>query len=74
VLKRDGERGGERGTEQFVSAAERVGWIYSWSRVRRESDGGAQIVKIIHFFSVPHHANTREPKAQLYDRTELVQN
>jgi len=26
------------------------------------------------FFSVPHHANTPESKAQLYDRTELEQN
>jgi hypothetical protein len=53
---------------------ERPEQIRGWSRDRRESDVVAQILKIIHFFSVPHHANTRESKAQLYDRTELVQN
>ena len=74
MLTRDGERGGEHVSEHFGSAAERAERIFCWSRGRRGSDVVAQIVKIIHFFSVPHHANTRESKAQLYARTELVQN
>jgi hypothetical protein len=50
VLKRDGERGGERVFEHIGWAAERAERISCWSRGRRESDGVAQIVKIIHFF------------------------
>jgi hypothetical protein len=63
-----------QGGERFGAAVERAERIFLWSWQRRESDVVAQIVKIIHFFSVPHHANTRESKAQLYARTELVQN
>jgi hypothetical protein len=66
-------RSGERSSEHFGSAVERVEQIFCWSRRRCESDAVAQIVKIIHFL-VRHHDNTPESKAQLYVRTELVQN
>jgi hypothetical protein len=67
-------RGGERSSEHFGTPAELAGRIFCWWRRRRESDLVAQIVKIVQFFSLPHHANTPESKAQLYGPTEVVQN